>query len=325
MNTCNCIELYCIKFIKSVLLMPERATNMHGPCSVIVSMRWHSRVFEIMDYVYKLLKSNRTCTFRELYYALPRAFKNQQQLAKSLKDVCELLQCNRNDLNICMSQRGLQDTFSYNIGHVAGCLLLETNKERLDIATRSFGIPISLEMSELEMQIYGNYLVIVEKYTVYMQLCNDRIWEKLPMVLITGCGFPSHSTRKLVDTLVSMGDHKLSYLGDLDPHGMLILLTYMKSHCNTASNILWIGIHVEDIERYNPKMLPIYSSRDVAILNTISLDPYIIAYPQVQVSVKYLIQHKLKVEIESISEVMSPKTITQYVIENVISQIWSQL
>ena len=43
------------------------------------------------------------------------------------------------------------------------------------------------------------FLIIID--AVFTYLCGQRIWDQLPCVVITGCGYPPLSVRAMVKTL----------------------------------------------------------------------------------------------------------------------------
>ena len=100
----------------------------------------------------------------------------------------------------------------------------------------------------------ARYVLVVEKDAVFTYLSGQRIWDTLPCILVTGCGYPPLSVRMV---LKQLEDHfKLPILGlfDYNPHGLRILLTYkhgstqmgMEAHAY-ATDIKWLGVHHDDI------------------------------------------------------------------------------
>lgn len=95
---------------------------------------------------------------------------------------------------------------------------------------------------------------MVEKDAVFTYLCSQRLWDSLPCVLVTGCGYPPLSVRAVVKQLsVQLGIPVLG-LFDYNPHGLQILLTYklgsirmgLEGHAY-AVNIQWLGLHYQDV------------------------------------------------------------------------------
>lgn len=82
---------------------------------------------------------------------------------------------------------------------------------------------------DLQMQISPatKYLLVIEKEGIYRKLCEDRFHERVPCIMVTGCGYPDIATRALVSK-VSRRFPSLEVIGicDYNPHGAALLLTY---------------------------------------------------------------------------------------------------
>ena len=114
-------------------------------------------------------------------------------------------------------------------------------------------IPGVLEGVTLE-SLGARYILIVEKDAVFTYLCGQRIWDTLPCIVVTGCGYPPLSVRALVKQLA--GQLSLPVLGlfDYNPHGLRILLTYkfgstrmgLEAHAY-ATDVKWLGVHHDDV------------------------------------------------------------------------------
>lgn len=83
------------------------------------------------------------------------------------------------------------------------------------------------------------FLLIVEKEGPFNRLCEDRFFDRVPCIIVTGCGFPDVSTRCLVGKLKS-AHPELIVVGvcDYNPYGVALLLTYISSSCPTSNEFL---------------------------------------------------------------------------------------
>ena len=96
---------------------------------------------------------------------------------------------------------------------------------------------------------------MVEKDAVFTYLCGQRIWDTLPCIVVTGCGYPPLSVRATVKKLASQFSIPVVGLFDYNPHGIRILLTYkfgsramgLESHAFAVDGICWLGVHHDDI------------------------------------------------------------------------------
>ena len=104
---------------------------------------------------------------------------------------------------------------------------------------------------------------MVEKDAVFTYLCGQRIWDTLPCIVITGCGYPPLSVRATVKKLACQLSVPVVGLFDYNPHGLRILLTYkfgsmrmgLESHAFAVDNICWLGVHYDDVFNTDKKCL----------------------------------------------------------------------
>ena len=97
-------------------------------------------------------------------------------------------------------------------------------------------------------------LLVVEKDAVFTYLCGQRVWDTLPCIVLTGCGYPPLSVRAVARSLASLLSLPVLGLFDYNPHGARILLTYkfgstrmgLEAHAY-AVDIKWLGVHYDDI------------------------------------------------------------------------------
>ncbi|KAK2997183.1 hypothetical protein RJ639_026172 [Escallonia herrerae] len=134
-------------------------------------------------------------------------------------DVVALLRCSRFSLGIIASSRGT----------VAG--RLEPNQEVVDCtACGSSGYAISGDLNLLEKLVLktdARYIFVVEKHAIFQRMAEDRVFNQIPSILITGKGYPDIATRFLLHRL-SQAFPKIQILGivDWNPAGLAIFCTY---------------------------------------------------------------------------------------------------
>ncbi|KAL6549923.1 hypothetical protein OROMI_020411 [Orobanche minor] len=239
------------------------------------------RVWKVMEMCYRILAQEKKVTQRELFYKLlcdsPRYFTSQAQVNRTIQDLVALLRCSRYSLGIMASSRGL----------VAGRLLLqEPNQEVVDCsACGSSGYAISGDLDVLQklvMKSDARYIIVVEKHAIFQRLAEDRIFNQIPCILITGRGYPDIGTSLCI---YSKGDYRnvmgnfempnrlllhqmsrefpeLPILGivDWNPAGLAILCTFKYGSVTMgleayryACNIKWLGLRKDDIEQFVPE------------------------------------------------------------------------
>lgn len=154
---------------------------------------------------------------------------------------------------------------------------------------------------------------MVEKDAVFTYLCGQRIWDSLPCVLVTGCGYPSLSVRAVVKNLsIQLG---LPVLGlfDYNPHGVQIMLTYkfgstrmgMEGHAH-AVDLKWLGLHHQDIMegghvKVDPTALQQWTTADERVFKAVKSRIELMMAPQYSREMALMEQARVKAEIEAIN------------------------
>ena len=170
-------------------------------------------------------------------------------------------------------------------GQVAGrCHLELATGLRIDCTSvGNGGCPISGDLFELDaMKIFSDalYVLVIEKDAVFERLVNEKLFERLPAVLVTARGFPDIATRKFLYSLKSSLEDsgtsaKFFGLVDWNPHGLWILSTYSVGCDASATDaskftvpLEWLGLRTEDLVRVPECGLQNLSSRDVNMIDS---------------------------------------------------------
>ena len=109
--------------------------------------------------------------------------------------------------------------------------------------------------------VYANngaeFILVVEKECIFRRLTEDRIWDIVSCVLVTGCGFPDLATRAFVYRLHKSLRLPVLGLSDWNPFGMAIMLCYRNGsksmpEANTFRVPLkWLGLRHDDLENFD--------------------------------------------------------------------------
>jgi DNA topoisomerase VI subunit A len=101
------------------------------------------------------------------------------------------------------------------------------------------------------------FIIVVEKDTVFDDLCLSRLWTLLPCVLITAKGMPDYATRFMVAQLSKNTKASVICLCDWDPHGLSIFLCYAigsynmaYESLNLAANARWMGLGYRHVKEF---------------------------------------------------------------------------
>ena len=91
---------------------------------------------------------------------------------------------------------------------------------------------------------------MVEKDTVFQHLLHSQLLATLPLILVTGRGYPDMLTRRFLQKLHRIAPHLPQvYLGDFDPDGVAIYLLYRQS----CEQLRWMGLRAEDVKKLPPE------------------------------------------------------------------------
>lgn len=210
----------------------------HNP---LTSAQRIARILSVLNVIHEMLVQNRTATQREIFYRLKSdedsssGFQTQIQLNKVVEDIVLLLRVPRSLLGIFTTEKGL----------IAGKKLKFSGKTSQEASRRGLGISEDLLKKSCNIDLGdADFILVVEKDTVFYSLLDAGVCEKHNIVLLTAKGYPDVLTRKLLNKIESLYVNlPILYLGDCDPHGLHIFLTY----CEHVKSLHTIGIHVLDV------------------------------------------------------------------------------
>jgi len=250
--------------------------NFYRKFGYIAQSRSFTSICLVMSFIHQLLLSNRTTTTREVYYVFVTHFRNQRECDDVILDVAKILGVSRRSLGLSASPKGW----------FCGCVEI-TRKGALpsgkDVsgsidgtALPSIqGLPITREWTErdefgctedgVEIKVSSKnakVILVIEKEGVYNRLSEERIFDRIPCILVTGKGFPDLATRALVNTLHR--ELKLPVIGlcDCNPYGISVLAVY---HCagdrmgidgrmRYSVPIQWLGLRPSEVARLKDDM-----------------------------------------------------------------------
>lgn len=190
--------------------------------------------------IYKMLCRNTTCTKRELYYNDVELMKCQNSVNKAIDDICMLLNVQPWELGVLSSSKGL----------IAGDLVITTDENEIIDCENVCSVPQNPSCI-INLSSNAEYVLVVEKDTVFTRLINENVFSKTPgkFILITGKGYPDVNTRVLLKKIVTILKLPVYLIADADPHGIEIMCTYkfgslhMVYNCEQLAipTIEWIG------------------------------------------------------------------------------------
>ena len=202
----------------------ERQLRRMGCCSV----RAYLRTWIVVAKVHALVSTGRCVTQRGLYYSLVAFFEQQEQLNAIVEDVGAMLRVSRAALGIVAESRGK-----------LGGLACFSPDGAPPIPLRQLG---GIRISQLDARCVvaaerpPSLVLVVEKDAIFQRLLSDRIFDRIPMVLLTGSGYPDLATKHLLAALHRNWGLPVAGLFDYNPDGLQIFLSY---RCGTIGH----GLH----------------------------------------------------------------------------------
>lgn len=110
-------------------------------------------------------------------------------------------------------------------------------------------IPISsglIHQRLAPINFQASFLLVVEKETVYHHLLQHGFHYFFPRaIILTGKGYPDYLTKRFIQKIIKLKSNLACfYLGDLDPHGISILLDYLfGSEMSVYENLFCTVLH----------------------------------------------------------------------------------
>ncbi|XP_006650598.2 meiotic recombination protein SPO11-1 isoform X1 [Oryza brachyantha] len=261
-------------------------------------------LLRVLLVVQQLLQQNKHCSKRDIYYMYPSIFQEQAVVDRGINDICVLFKCSRHNLNVVPVAKGL----------VMGWIRFLEGEKKVNCiinVNAAFSIPVSIEEIKDVVSV-ADYILVVEKETVFQRLANDKFCERNRCIVITGRGYPDIPTRRFLRYLVEELQLPAYCLVDADPYGFDILATYKFGSLQLAydANFLripdmrWLGVFTSDFEDYClPECCLLHlSSEDRRKAEGILSRCYLHREaPQWRLELEAMLQKGVKFEIEALS------------------------
>lgn len=192
-----------------------------------------NRIIIVLSRIHELILNSRKVSQRQLYYMVihTEAFKDQNILNDTILDVSCMLYVPRYKLNITCATRAV----------IAGCINVCTDQSAVTdcrfVGTNGWPVPGDLNViHELQLESLGcRYIIVIEKFGIFTTLIQNRIFDRLPCVLVCGKGYPCVAVRALTHILESTLTLPVVGIADYNPHGLALLQCY--KHGSIRSSI----------------------------------------------------------------------------------------
>ena len=111
--------------------------------------------------------------------------------------------------------------------------------------------------AEVEPDADLKFIVVIEKKCVYTRVCEDKLWNLIPCVVLSTQGNPDMLTRLLLNKISQKTQATLVLLTDWDPSGLQMYLLYrlgsttvLYQNPELTTDMKWLGLRSVHVERY---------------------------------------------------------------------------
>ncbi|XP_039140177.1 meiotic recombination protein SPO11-1-like [Dioscorea cayenensis subsp. rotundata] len=281
------------------------------PCGKdIVSLESKSHAYRIdimlrvLLIIQQLLQENKHASKRDIYYMEPSVFQDQGNVDRAINDICILFECSRHHLNVVPMGKGL----------VMGWLRFSEARRQVNCIknpNNAYPVPISIEEVE-DIVSVAQYILVVEKETVFQRLANDKFCERNRCIVITGRGYPDAPTRRFLLHLVEHLHLPVYCLVDADPYGFDILTIYRFGSMQMAYDakllrvpgMHWLGVFPSDYDKFrlSNRCLLNLTAKDKQKAESILTRCYLHKEtPKWRLELEIMLEKGVKFEIEALS------------------------
>ncbi|CAI5703041.1 unnamed protein product [Peronospora effusa] len=249
------LNLEALKRSSSAMIYDrKKQQQFHGNETRLIRLnrqggRRYTGIWLILQTVHALLTENKTATQRDVYYLHP-FFKGQSEADEAILDTGSILGVPRGCMNIVGATKGF---FTGNISILRdGQWRHFSSGEEVSITQEL----LQLKPSEIE----------------------DKFFETIPSILITGRGFPDLATRMFVSLLSRVFELPVFGLCDCNPFGLSIMLTYKLGSARMpleslqyAVDIKWVGFRPSQAARLGlpSSSLKALTRKDIAVADSL--------------------------------------------------------
>ncbi|KAI8564552.1 hypothetical protein RHMOL_Rhmol03G0190100 [Rhododendron molle] len=174
---------------------------------------------DCLELIRDALESNKYLSLCQIFYLRPRVFKKPDRVTTVVNSLCCLFKCTRSSLHVVADESCLViGHVQYKQGGTTISCLAEGGTRRL--IARTMGL--ITEMKDIGAQ----FILVVEKETVFQRLVEENLHIKVPCIIVTGGGQPGVATRLFVRRMRYELGLPTFALMDCDAFGIRLFSTY---------------------------------------------------------------------------------------------------
>jgi DNA topoisomerase-6 subunit A len=259
-----------------------------------------------------LVEANKTLSLRGMFYKSlhtitgtnEKTFNDQSESDAILEDLEVTLDGLREELHVFAKKRGT----------MVGNITIVDNGDEIDcrrMGTGGYAIPSICEPNVIQFRkCEADFVLHVEKDTVWSRFNEDRFWEEHNCILTEGSGQPPRGVRRLLHRLNRELGLPIYCLLDCDPWGHYIYSVIKQGSINLAfesqrmavPDAKFMGIRAIDYERceLSDDVKISLNERDIARAKQIMNYPWFKDKKPWQKEIKRMLSNGFKMEVESL-------------------------
>jgi DNA topoisomerase-6 subunit A len=260
----------------------------------------------------QLIEQNKTTSIRGLYYLLKHTiegtkeetFSDQNECDPVIEDCEVLLNSLREELHLYAQKRG----------EMVGEITLLDSGDTIDcshMGSGGYGIPSIVEPSVIEFKkCAAQFILHVEKDTVWQRFNEDKFWRKHNCILTHGSGQPPRGVRRLLHRMHNELKLPIYCLLDNDPWGYYIYSVIKQGSINLAyesqrmaiPDAKFVGLRSKDFAecKLSDSVKILLSDTDRKRAKQIASYPWFAHKKDWQKEIKRLLDNGFKLEVEAL-------------------------
>ncbi|QDV14891.1 DNA topoisomerase VI subunit A [Rosistilla oblonga] len=281
-----------------------------------------------------LIDEGKTTSIRGLYYrmkhtikgAKEETFNNQGESDAVIEDLEVLANSLREELHLYADKRG----------EMVGPIVLEDMGDEIDCArmgSGGYGIPSIVEPDRIKFKrCTADFILHVEKGTVWQRFNEDKFWKKHNCLLTHGAGQPPRGVRRLLHRMHNELELPVYCVLDNDPWGYYIYSVIKQGSINlafesqrmTIPDAKFLGLRSIDLERCGLDMNVTIKMNDTdrKRAKQIMKYPWFEGKKRWQKEIDRMLQNDFKLEVESLINLGISYVTETYVPERLADGDW---
>ena len=282
----------------------------------------------------RLIEQGKTTSLRGLYYMLKHSiegtkeetFDEQAESDTVIEDVEVTLNSLRKELHLYAEKKG----------DMVGPIVLDDRGDEIDctrMGSGGYGIPSICEPEIVKFKkCDAEFILHVEKGTVWQRFNEDKFWRKHNCILTHGGGQPSRGVRRMLNRLHNELNLPIYCLLDNDPWGYYIYSVIKQGSINLAyesarmaiPTARYLGLRSKDFDRcqLSDSVKINLNDNDIKRAKQIKSYPWFAGKKPWEKEIDMMLSNGFKLEVESLISKDISYVTEQYVPERLDEEDW---